>query len=243
MASRRSRIKGIANIPQRRKNPDEPPIELDEGNGMKIKEELNVSQPDCLQLQEIKLEHINNLTTISTNVNTANIETAINKNIAVTKVINNEKLLQLDSGPNLETKLSSVSNEDISKESCIINTGKSNIDKLKPQMRRKFIKPIVNIISKKAKISTENVQEIKLTSIDINQITQTNKTRDQDVTSDHMKTFEKQEIISNYDHLNETNCNAITVNINNETEITFNEINLATISSNGPTQNRVTGKL
>lgn len=219
MASRRSRIKGIANIPQRRKNLNEPIILQQENDKM------------CLQTTGIKSEYISNLINEKTNATEPCITNYLvndDNKISKTKILNdtNKELLQLNLGPEIMSK------EDlICTESRIMYTMENGLHEVKPQIQRKYTKPILNITSKKTKVSNENNQEITSTTPaipDSNQTTQTVKVG----IVDNVKTVQDYEDSFSNNDVNEIFSNKTIVNINNETEITLNEINLATIQSN-----------
>lgn len=200
MASRRSRIKGIASIPQRRKPAEEGNIKLHhvETDNSSIID--NISEPT------------NDSKESTGESSETPKQVGCNDNIDV-KIESN--LLNLKNPPEDTLNIKTKEND------CSTN---NNVNQAKP-IRRKFIKPLVNIVRQKFKISAENSPEILsntspqetspvIESID-NKVNYELPKADSENSASNIQTGEKE-------------VNVVT--INNETEITLNEISLASVA-------------
>lgn len=198
MASRRNRIKGIANIPQRRKAIEEEsskPISLNEVGCDKE----NSSQPTSGKLTEI-------------NILSANKDPKLEEIELSNELIHSDKNLSntLQTEPSIQVNSKSVSTE---RESSNVLDGNN----AKPLIRRKFIKPLINI-SKKIKIDVHS----SITTVENN-----DSTTDKEA---HHNNYNEGNI-SNINYVNENHPQLVTVNSNKELEITLNEIKFNTTPS------------
>lgn len=204
MASRRSRIKGIATIPQRRKPVEEGSIQLEK------------SESDSLPIPDKISE-----TTDVLKQNDA--ENPIN----IAQDVNDKVIADFDSS----TITEKVSSEDIVsskiKDNIEFATKESNVCQTKP-IRRKFIKPLVNIVPKKLKICSETSQDTLSTNLsqEKSELTDSGNSYKgpvNDLGNGSSNNAQKKE--------EEVN---IVRNINIETEITLNEINFAAVVPSEP---------
>lgn len=200
MASRRSRIKGIANIPQRRKY----------GNEIDIKLE-SISQIDIIH--EIHTGNISKSNTFA-DVNNSLVLTKCDEPINLFErndnIFANQELVN-------ETEIGIIDSKQVSDQnvpSAIdvdeINSKENNIEPIREQ----FIKPIFSFISKKNKRSNENIQE---------QLPKIPPSNLQNICAVLKGDFVNK--VSNTEFRKELSV----PNENNEAEITLNEINFAAI--------------
>lgn len=251
MASRRSRIKGIANIPQRRKNVEEAFVKLEEvENDKKITEEIPNSL--CIQTPGVsesgsKIETNNVSIFVQGSENLGENERSteqcftygvkeecFNSETSTNEIVSNEnKEIHVNYKTNLvELPLLPTINPSENKISNETNYIKDHIaigDKTNLSLRRKF-KPIVNIVEKKKK-TIENLQVSQPTSPvlqEINDTTQILRNNNGKNEVPNLNTSDNEVVNSNFnsEQLKGEHINVLTVNINNETEITLNEINL-----------------
>lgn len=198
MASRRSRIKGIASIPQRRK-----PVE--EGNVKLHVESENSLIPDNIS------EPINDSKESNGESSVTPKQVGCNDN----KDVNIESNIENVKNPSEDTL-------NIKKKENECSTNNSNVQ-AKP-IRRKFIKPLVNIVKQKLKISAETSPEI---------LSNTSPQKTSIIESDGNKVnyeIPKADCGNSASIIQKGEEEVNVVTINNETEITLNEISLASLA-------------
>lgn len=243
MASRRSRIKGIATIPQRRKNIEEGNETNDSEHNSVIKLEIN-SELGCIQPteQSHKMEvveisgNVQNVSNINKTNTNEEYEQSCNSKQSFHENLNDARKSDQNLLTNTPEELfpqchdSNTTAESVTRATCTEN----NINHVKPLIRRKFIKPIVNIVTKKSKILSDNDKEIQQSILPQKKINLVNKL------------FEKEDenainIPKNLKSKIDDTCSEMHVtriNLGCGSELTLNEINLVsgTLQSN-PKQN------
>lgn len=219
MASRRSRIKGIANIPQRRN--------IVEGSSVKLETEIvKIDKSDIINGIKPLTEGEQTICNQERNINTLNSDNVNPQDTFTQKATENyneikkTEILSSVNVSNLEVQSTALltPTEEIHN---LTNIELNNSNRTKLPLRRKFIKPTVNILCKKPKLSAENTEEIKSLQEDISQSIQITKNDTDSIKSNlniDSSTF-------NNSHFKEKCGAVITLNLNNDTEITFNDIN------------------